>query len=192
MTKKNTIVAKIVSVMIALALILALSGCFKGTKLDAPNPVWYAEGSVAYEDDDMLVLRTAAPTEEDAGRVLYQAVIKDTRLTDEQAMQRLNDALVEGVLDEEEAKWLNRAVLGQAADAGITLACIGKNGLTEMNPLFKGEHGMAIMIVAKSGVIYYIYRQMKKTPYSNSLAPAGKAAAYVGAGAAVWNVIQCM
>jgi hypothetical protein len=124
----------------------------------------YAEGTVAYETTEFLVMRDGLTLNED-GSGYAQNILWKGPIPDEATQQMIRDSyLLTPSLDAKEKRALKRLVWSQGADAASTFA-LGA-GCRELNPLF-ATHPEA-MILLKGIYVYTQYHRMSKSPKFHS------------------------
>ena len=113
--------------LLAAAIATLLVGCanfpFKAKPYEyqSANPVWYEDGCAPYEDDDAIIV---ADTCDKKTWAVVTPYIKDGRLDKAAVEARMKAAVQDGVIDEQEAKWLNGMVAAGVFDTASSLFCI--------------------------------------------------------------------
>lgn len=148
--------------LILLSLLLTIiTGCLQGVAI-RPEAVAYKTGPIAYEDDIGVIVRNDDGT---YGMVVFPTP-ENPNPTSMQQQKFFQAIMRDHVIDEGEAKALNKLLIGAAGDI-ITTQIGLRKGCVESNPIFRNGKIMP-MIVAKSWAVgIAVYGAKQSTIYES-------------------------
>lgn len=165
-----------------LILLLCLLSFAAEAKKPPVGATYYESGAVRYEDDYALVM---------ADGHYFQKLSDDGQPLMAEPMLRMHlyHALEEGVIDPQEWGVFWYMLTGQAADKGITIACMGKHA-AEKNGLLKGAPPAVLAILMLGPPLLYLH-YAKQTPFGQSVVKPGVIAGSISWLTALHNYSVC-